>query len=285
LSRRFTKSRLWDITRRHRCTTFTLLGGMTTAVYSEPPKLDDADNPVRFVVSAGMPRAIWRDFERRFGVRIVEFYGAAEGGLTVNPLGVGPVGSIGRCVPSLQYRIVDEDGRDCAPGEMGELLFRHASGAPFKVEYFGNPEASAKKSAGGWLHMGDVVHRDDDGWLYFDFRKGGGIRHNGEFVNPAFVEKVIAECAEVDDVFVYGVPARSGAPGEKDVVAAVVPRTGTRFDPQALFRACRARLEPAMIPQYVQEVEAIPKTASEKPQERFLVDALRAEPQRVHVER
>jgi crotonobetaine/carnitine-CoA ligase len=101
LSRRFTKSRLWDITRRHACTTFTLLGGMTTAVYSEPSKSDDADNPVRFVVSAGMPAAIWRAFERRFGVRIVEFYGAAEGGLTVNPVGSGPVGSIGKCVPNL----------------------------------------------------------------------------------------------------------------------------------------------------------------------------------------
>jgi crotonobetaine/carnitine-CoA ligase len=285
LSRRFTKSGLWDVTRRHGCTTFTLLGGMTTAVYSEPPKPDDADNPVRFIVSAGMPAAIWRDFERRFGVRIVEFYGAAEGGLTVNPLGMGPVGSIGKCVPSLQYRVVDDAGRDCAPGEMGELLFRHATGAPFKVEYFGNPEASAKKSAGGWLHMGDVVHQDDDGWLYFDFRKGGGIRHNGEFVNTAFVEKVIAECPEVDDVFVYGVPARSGAPGESDVVAAIVPRPGMSFDPQALFRACRARLEPAMVPQFVQELEAIPKTASEKPQERFLVDALRVQPDRVHVER
>ena len=285
LSRRFTKSRLWDITRRHGCTTFTLLGGMTTAVYGEPSKSDDADNPVRFVVSAGMPAAIWQAFERRFGVRIVEFYGAAEGGLTLNPLGSGPVGSIGKCVPSLQYRIVADDGRDCAPGELGELLFRHADGAPFKVEYFGNPEASAKKSAGGWLHMGDVVHQDDNGWLYFDFRKGSGIRRNGEFVNPAFVEKVIAESPAVDDVFVYGVPAKSGVPGEKDVVVAVVARPGAQFDPQVLFRACRARLEPGQVPQYLQVVDAIPKTASEKPQERFLVDALHAEPHRVHVER
>src|SRR5258705_260679 len=203
-------------TRRHGCTTFTLLGGMTTAVYSEPSKSNDADNPVRFVVSAGMPAAIWQAFERRFGVRIVEFYGAAEGGLTLNPLGSGPVGSIGKCVPSLQYRIVADDGRDCEPGELGELLFRHADGAPFKVEYFGNSEASAKKSADGWLHMGDVVHQDDNGWLYFNFRKGSGIRRNGEFVNSAFVEKVIAESPAVDDVFVYGVPGQSGGARGED---------------------------------------------------------------------
>ena len=284
LSRRFTKSRLWDITRRHGCTTFTLLGGMTTAVYSEAPKPDDADNPVRFVISAGMPAAIWQDFERRFGVQIVEFYGAAEGGLTVKPIGAGPVGSIGKCVPSLQYRIVDEQGRDCPPGAPGELLFRHADGAPFKVEYFGNVEASARKCREGWLHMGDVVHQDADGWLYFDFRKGGGIRRNGEFINPAFVEKAIASCPEVDDVFVYGIPARSGAPGEKDVVAAVVPRPGGGFDPQAVFRACRVQLEATLVPQYVQVLDAIPKTASEKPQERFLVEAFETSPGSVFAE-
>ena len=284
LSRRFTKSRLWDITRRHGCTTFTLLGGMTTAIYSEPRRPDDADNPVRFVISAGMPAAIWRDFERRFGVQIVEFYGAAEGGLTVNVIGAGPVGSIGKPVPSLRHRIVDEDGRDCPPGVPGELLFRHADGAPFKVEYFGNPQASTKKCADGWLHMGDVVHQDADGWLYFDFRKGGGIRRNGEFIDPAFVEKVIAESPSVDDVFVYGVPARSGVPGEKDMVAAVVPRPGAPFDPRALFHACRDRLEPGQVPQYLQVVDTIPKTASEKPQERFLVEAFEAEPQRLFVE-
>ena len=83
LSRRFTKSRLWDITRQYGATSFTLLGGMTTALYAEPPRADDADNPVRFVVSAGMPAAIWESFERRFDVRILEFYGAAEGGLAL----------------------------------------------------------------------------------------------------------------------------------------------------------------------------------------------------------
>lgn len=285
LSRRFTKSRLWDITRRYGCTSFNLLGGMTTAVYAEPAKSDDADNPVRFVVSAGMPKAIWADFEERFKVHILEFYGAAEGGLTVKPIGVGPIGSIGKPIPSLKHRIVDDEGRDVARGEPGELLFRHADGAPFKVEYFGNPQASANKTASGWLHMGDVVTEDADGWLYFQFRKGGGIRCNGDFINVAFVEKAIAELPEVDDVYVYGVPARSGVPGEKDPVAAVVPKDRRTFDAQALFKACRQRLEANFVPRYVQVLEQIPKTASEKPQERFLVEAFETQPNSVFTER
>ena len=82
ISRKFSKSRLWDITRHYGCTFFNLLGGMTTAIYAEPPADDDADNPVRLILSAGMPAAIWEDFSRRFAVQLFEFYGAAEGGLT-----------------------------------------------------------------------------------------------------------------------------------------------------------------------------------------------------------
>jgi crotonobetaine/carnitine-CoA ligase len=167
-------------------------------------------------------------------------------------------------------------------GQPGELLFRHANDAPFVVEYFGNPQASAKKCAGGWLHMGDVVHEDDDGWLYFDHRKGSGIRRNGDFVNTAFVEKAIAESGLVDDVYVYGIASANGAPGEKDVVAAVVPKDPHAFDAQRLVEVCRATLEANFVPSFVQVLAQIPKTASEKPQERFLLEAFQARPQDVH---
>ncbi len=282
LSRRFTKSRLWDITRKYGATSFTLLGGMTTAVYAEPPRPDDADNPVRHVVSAGMPSALWPDFERRFGVRVLEFYGAAEGGLTFNHPGAGPAGSIGKPAPMLQYRIVDDDGRDVPKGAQGELLFRHADGSPFVVEYFGNPEASQRKCADGWLRMGDVVHEDAQGWLYFDYRKGNGIRRNGEFINTAFIEKVIAESGLVDDVYVYGVASVGLAPGEKDVVAAVVPKAGAAFDAQCLFSICRERLEPNVVPGVIQVLSQIPKTASEKPLDRVLLDAFAKQPEALH---
>jgi crotonobetaine/carnitine-CoA ligase len=284
LSRRFTKSRLWDVARKHRCTTFNLLGGMTTALYSELPRPDDADNPVRFVLSAGMPAAIWENFERRFDVQIMEFYGAAEGGMTFRPIGIGPIGSIGKPIPSLHYRIVDEQGHDVPRGVPGELLFRHADGSPFVVEYFRNPEASAKKCAGGWLHMGDVVVEDADGWLFFQYRKGSGIRRNGDFINTAFIEKTIAEQPDIDDVYVYGIPAANGAPGEKDVVAAVVPKDPANFQPQKLFDACRRNLEANAVPSFLQVLPQIPKTASEKPQDRFLIEALAGDPASVHQE-
>lgn len=270
-SRKFTKSRLWDICRKHGCTIFNLLGGMSTAVYSEPQRPNDADNPVRMVISAGMPAAIWEAFEKRFDLSILEMYGAIEGGFAFKPIGVGPIGSFGKGPAGTEIKIVDEQGNECAPNVPGELISRPGA-ASAQVEYFGNKEASAKKTQGGWLWSGDVCHKDENGWLYFDYRKGGGLRHNGDFVNPGFVEKVLAEHPQVTDVFVYGVPAKSGAPGEKDVVAAIVPVDRASFDAKSVFAHCRRDLEANFVPSYLQVVSEIPKTASEKPQERFLLE-------------
>ena len=283
-SRRFTKSRLWDITRHYGCTLFNLLGGMTTAIYSEPVRPDDADNPVRYVLSAAMPAAIWEDFARRFAVDVYEFYGAAEGGLTLNPPGTGPVGSIGKPPPSMLGRVVDENDVDCAPGAPGEIVFRNADGTCPVIVYFKNPGASSQKTAAGWLRMGDVGYRDDDGWFFFMYRKGGGIRHNGDFINPAFVEKELAEHPHVDDVFVYGVRSANGVPGEKDVVAAIVPIDRGSFDAPDVFRLCRESLESNFVPTYLQLLDEIPKTASEKPQERFLLEAFDAAAENVITE-
>jgi crotonobetaine/carnitine-CoA ligase len=281
-SRRFTKSGLWDVLREHGCTVFNLLGGMATAIYSEPPKPNDADNPVRMVLSAGMPAALWQPFEQRFQVKILECYGAVEGGLAINPPGVGPIGSFGKPPPTLEMKVVDEQGNECPPGVIGELISRPTTGERVEVEYFKNEEASRKKTHGGWLRSGDMCHCDENGWFYFDFRKGGGIRHNGDFVNPGFVEKVIAEHPQVDDVFVYGVPAASGSPGESDIVAAVVPVDAKVFDPGSVFESCAKGLEANFIPSYLQVVDEIPKTASEKPQERFLMDRFAPDAPGVH---
>jgi crotonobetaine/carnitine-CoA ligase len=285
-SRRFTKSKLWEVLRRYGCTTFSLVGGMATAVYSEPERPDDADNPVRMVVSGGMPAAIWEAFEHRFGVRILEFYGAMDGGgMAYKPIGEGPVGSFGRPMPTIEMKILDEHGNECPPGVVGEICVRPAGGGEASVEYFGNPQASKRKIRGGWNRSGDMGHRDEEGWLFFDYRAGGGIRHNGDFVNPGFVEKAIAELPEVTDVFVYGVPAASGAPGEKDVVAAVVFAGGATLDPAPIFAACRQKLEPNFVPTYLQVVDEIPKTASEKPQERVLLEQFSPGAPNVFVER
>jgi crotonobetaine/carnitine-CoA ligase len=275
ISRKFTKSRLWDITRHYGCTFFNLLGGMTTAIYAEPPGENDADNPVRRILSAGMPAAIWADFAKRFDVELFEFYGAAEGGLTFNPTGIGPIGSCGKAPPSMILAVLDEDGNPCTAGQPGEICFREADDSCPELTYFKNPQATAEKTAGGWLHMGDIGHLDEDGWLFFHYRMGGGIRKNGDFVNTAFVEKALSEDASVSDAYVYGVALSTGlAPGEKEVIAAIVPADEESFDVHSVFSDCRGKLDRNSVPDFIQIVNTIPKTASEKPIERLLLEAL-----------
>ncbi len=271
ISQRFTKSKMWQVIREHQCTTLNLLGGMFTAVHAEPETSEDGNNPLRLVIGAGMPKQLWKDFERRFDVKILEFYGAAEGGNIVNAPGVGPVGSIGKPSPQFVATIVDEEGRECPPNVPGEIVIGNTDGSPVVVEYYKNPEASAKKTEGGLLRMGDVGYRDEEGWFYFMHRKGGGIRRNGDFISTGYIEKELGEHPDVIDVFVYGVPSANGAAGEKEVVAAVVLTDPASFRLAALLDHCKARLEKNHIPSYLQLVDGIPKTASEKPLERVLL--------------
>jgi len=282
VSRKFSKSRLWDICRKFNCTTYSLLGGMMMGIYSEPRKPDDGDNPVRTVISAGTPRSIWEDFEKRFSVRIHEWYAAIEGGFAHNPPGVGPVGSFGKPLEGvLEIKIVREDDSECAPGEIGELISVPKDGKA-EVEYLGNKKASEEKTRGGVLRSGDMCHKDKDGWLYFDFRKGGGLRRQGDFIMPEYIEKALAEMQEISDSCVYGIPAASGAPGESDIVAAVVAAPGAAIDPEKILKALNGTLEKAWIPSYLQIVDEIPKTASEKNLDRVLKDAFRVDAPNVH---
>jgi crotonobetaine/carnitine-CoA ligase len=265
LTRKFTKSRLWELTRAYGITVFSLLGGMATALYSEPVRPNDGDNPVRMVTSAGMPAAIWEAFERRFNLRVLEWYGAVEGGFVYKPVGDGPVGSFGRLSPGQELRVVDGQDDDCPPGVVGELIFRPAGGRA-SLTYWQEPQTTRKKVRHGWLRSGDMVHRDAQGYLFFDYRQGEVIRRNGEFIAPDAVARVLAEHPDVTDVCVYGVPARSGAPGEQDIVAAVVLADPTCFNVAGIFAACRSALTPNAMPSYLQVVAELPRTLSEKPQ-------------------
>lgn len=282
ISSKFTKSRIWDICRKYGCTSFSLLGGMMMGIYSEPVKQNDADNPVRLILSAGTPHAIWEDFEKRFNVMIHEWYGAIEGGFAHKPPGVGPIGSFGKPLEGLmEMKVVDHNGNDCSSGETGEIIFRMV-GQETEVEYLGKQKASEEKTRGGWLRTGDMGHTDAAGWFFFDYRAGGGLRRAGDFIQPQYVEAGIAIHPDVNDVCVYGIPAASGSPGESDLVAAIVAMEGQSIDPKSIFAHCRKKLDGNAVPSYLQVVDVIPKTASEKNLDRLLKDEFSIDAENVY---
>lgn len=273
ISRKFTKSRLWDICRAYGCTVFTLLGGMIPEIYSVPEQPGDIDNPVRLIIASGMPAALWNEYRRRFGVEITELYGSTEaGGVLINLMGEGPVGSMGKPPKGTLATVLDEDGKPCAPGQPGELCFRPETGEPAPVTYYRNQDASQKKVQSGWYRSGDIAHMDADGWFYFHHRAGGGVRRNGDFVNTGLVETVLAKSPLVEDVFVYGVQTAQNVAGEKALVAALVLREGASLD--ELKRWCADKLQRNEVPEIWQVLTAIPKTISEKPIERDCINLL-----------
>ncbi len=169
---------------------------------------------------------------------------------------------------------------------VGEICSRPAGGGEAEVEYHDNPEASAAKTRGGWLRSGDMGHTDADGWLFFDYRKGGGHPPQRRLREPrASWRRCSPSTRRSPTCFVYGVPAASGAPGEKDVVAAiVVVDRGELRRRRSVFARCREGLESNFVPSYLQVVDEIPKTASEKPQERFLLEGFAPDAPNVFVE-
>jgi len=279
---KFTKSRLWDITRKYGATTFSMLGGVASGIYNEPLKPNDADNPVRHVVSAGMPRAIWEGFEKRFGVDILEWYSTLEGGgFARKPMGQGPVGSFGKPIGIFTMKVVDKNDNPCPPNVPGEIIAKPKGVSAF-VNYFDNPDASEKKTLGGWNRTGDIAHIDDNGWYFFDYRVGGGLRRAGDFIQPDTVEKVIGEHPDVSEVSVFGIPSAGGAPGESDLVAGIVLFDGKAPNPEDIFERARKGLESNSVPSYIMFLDEIPKTISEKPQERFLKQNFEERPELVY---
>jgi crotonobetaine/carnitine-CoA ligase len=262
LGRRFSASRFWDEARHYGATSFNALGAMIPILMKQPERPNDADNPVKWVMSAACPANVWEAFERRFDVKIYEFYGAVDGGgfLTFN-IGNAPVGSIGQGPPGVVIKVADPDGNEVPVGQPGELLFQIDDAKLRKVDYYKNEKASNKKIRDGWLHTGDVVYRDEDGNLYFVDRLTDSMRRRGENVSSYEVEREVNAHPAVLESAAYGVPSELG---EDDIMVTVVLRPGERLEPQDLIAFLKERVAKFMVPRYVDFREELPKTETHR---------------------
>jgi crotonobetaine/carnitine-CoA ligase len=251
--------------RRHGATEFNAIGAMLEILMRQPERDDDADNPLRLCYTGPAPeRARHLEIERRFGLRIVCGYAMSESpyGL-IWPPGSRLYGTLGtvRQHPTLgvvnEARMVDDNGRDVALGETGELLLRNPAVTP---GYWGMPdETAAAITHDGWLHTGDLVTRDTDGVYTFVARKKEVLRRRGENLSPAEVEGVIEAHPDVVECAVVGVPSELS---EEEIKAFVVMREPVDF---ALLRGWTAqRLSRFKVPRYWQRLDALPRTATQR---------------------
>jgi fatty-acyl-CoA synthase len=111
------------------------------------------------------------------------------------------LGSVGKVIPTIAARVVDEQMNDVAPGEIGEIVYR---GPTMMQGYWNKPEATAEAFAGGWFHSGDLVRVDDEGFVYVVDRKKDMIISGGENIYCAEVENVLFEHPLIREAAVIG---------------------------------------------------------------------------------
>ena len=217
------------------------------------------------LVSGGAPHspsdiAAWVDD----GIPMVLGFGMSEAG-TVFGMSAecavirGKLGSAGIAMPTIETRLVDAEGRDCPPGESGELLLR---GDAITPGYWRNPEETASAiDADGWFATGDIVRVDEDGFFWIVDRKKDMFISGGENVYPAEIEAALDGCPGIVECALVGVPdERWGEVGHLAVVFAEADAPGE----SALVAFLEARLARYKLPRKVVALEALPRTATGK---------------------
>jgi len=261
---------------RERVTSFSGVPTMARELLAHPD-LDKHDTSSLATISGGGAKFqsdLVRKVERREGrSRPNTGYGLTEtsGIITANtadylvdrPESVGPV------MPCFEARCVDDDGRDVAPGQPGELWVK---GAQVVAGYWNRPEATAEAITDGWFHTGDIAVLDEDGFLEIVDRKKDMVLRGGENVFSSEVESALFDHPDVAECAVFAVPdERLG----EEIGAAVVPKPGANPTAAALRAHCAERIAKHKVPRYVWLCDApLPRNANGKFVKRELQDQL-----------
>jgi fatty-acyl-CoA synthase len=220
-------------------------------------------------------------FAERFGCRVIDAYGSTEGGINlVRPPDL-PAGSLGRLGEDVAV-LSPETGQPCPPAKfdergrltnaaeaIGELV--RTSGPGLFAGYYNDPDADADRMREGMFWSGDLAYRDERGFAFFVGRTGEWLRVDGENLGAAPIERILQRHPDVAEVAVYAVPD----PDVGDqVMAALVLRGGTRFDPErfAMFLAAQPDLGAKQVPRFVRLSSRLPRTGTYKVRKRQLAE-------------
>jgi fatty-acyl-CoA synthase len=229
-------------------------------------KYDWSSVKVILVYAAPVPVTLIKEYAAA-GIEVRQLYGLTENN-TGSVLGaedaIAKVGSCGKPFFHTQVRVVDDEGRDVAPGEKGEVLLR----APNTMRgYWNRPKDSAEALRDGWLHTGDIARMDEEGYLYIMDRKKDMIISGGENIYPAEIEDSLRAHPKIVDVAVIGYADEKWG---ESVKAIAVLESGEKLTEQELIEWCRGKIGRFKIPKKVIFTDAIPRTPTGKILKRLL---------------
>jgi long-chain acyl-CoA synthetase len=233
-------------------------------------------NPVRICISgaAALPVPVHDQFERKFRIPLMEGYGLTEASPVVclNPEDKRMPGSIGQPLPGIQLRMVDDDGKDVPPGEVGEICIR---GDNVMKGYYHQPDATREAfldDAHQWLRSGDLGHQDPQGYVFISDRKKDLIIVKGLNVYPKEVEDILLSHPAVNEAAVIGIQDETG---DELIRAYVTLKDGHQAEKAELLKLCRTALAPYKCPRDLEIRKELPKNAIGK----ILKRTLRADAQ------
>ncbi len=172
--------------------------------------------------------------------------------------------SVGKALPFLEARVVDQDDRPLPPGDVGEIVCR---GANIMQGYHQDPEATKEAIRDGWLHTGDLARMDEEGFFYIVDRKKDMIVSGGENIYPREIEEILIRHPAIADVAVVGIPDEDWG---ESVKAFVVIEENRSIDAQAVIEFCKKFLASYKKPRTVVFVPSIPKNPLGKVLKRVL---------------
>jgi benzoate-CoA ligase family protein len=220
---------------------------------------------IRLCLSAGesLPPELFRRWKERFGLEICDVIGSTEA-LHVfigNRPGSMRVGSTGRLIPGFEARIVDEEGRAVGPDEVGTLLVRGDSTAPF---YWNKHRKSQQTMVGEWLNTGDQFRRDADDYYWFAGRADDMLKVGGIWVSPIEVENTLTEHPAVLETAVVGAMDQDELIKPKAYVLLRQEYTPSTQLAMELQEFVKDKIAPYKYPRWIEFVDDLPKTATGK---------------------
>jgi crotonobetaine/carnitine-CoA ligase len=263
LSHHFSATDFWDEIRKYGATQFNYLGAVMPILAKQAPKANDGDNPVRIAIGAACPPEVMKQMEERFGFICLEGFGMSETGMVMHWTAEDrKVGSCGKVLQDLfEVVLVDDDDREVAIGQVGEIAVRPRKPYIMMSEYYGMPEKTLESFRNLWFHTGDYARQDEEGYFYFVDRKKDALRRRGENISSFEVETVINSHPKVMESAVFAVPSELS---EDEIMAAIVLAPGETLAPEDLIRYCNKRMAYFAVPRYVEYVPALPKTPTNR---------------------
>lgn len=264
----FSMSAFWEDIDKYKCTCTLLLSSMVPFVYNQPRRDDDAQHALKKVLMVPLIDEV-EDFKERFGVQVQTCFNMTEISTPICSDGFNLVNnrSCGRVRRGAQARIVDEHDEEVPPHQIGELVVRTDEPWSMNAGYWKMPEKTSEAWRNQWLHTGDGFYRDEDGNFYFVDRLKDAIRRRGENISSFEVESEINSHPTVLESAAVAVPSEYS---EDEIKAYVVLHQGQKLDPAELIRYLEPRMPYFMVPRYVEFVDELPKTPTEKVRKQVL---------------